>query len=70
MPYGGFSADLAAVFRSEAAGVPDRAAGAQQFADSDKFETLRALPFFENFSDAEIWEVARISAWNHARSGR
>jgi hypothetical protein len=64
-----FSADLAAVFRSEAAGVPGQAAGAQQFADSDKFETLRALPFFENFSDAEIWEVARISAWNHARSG-
>jgi len=35
-----------------------------------KFETLRALPFFENFSDAEIWEVRGISAWNHARSGR
>ena len=25
---------------------------------ADKFETLRALPFFENFSDAELWEVA------------
>ena len=36
---------------------------------SDCFETLRALPFFENFSDAEIWEVARISAWRHARTG-
>ena len=59
-----FSADLAAVFRSEPAD-----AGAPEFADSDKFETLRALPFFENFSDAEIWEVARISAWHHARGG-
>jgi len=64
-----FSADLAAVFRGESAGAPGQRAGEEQFADSDKFETLRALPFFENFSDAEIWEVARISAWHHARSG-
>ena len=58
-----FSADLAGVFRGEA--VSGRA---QQFADSDKFETLRALPFFEHFSDAEIWEVARISSWRSART--
>ena len=64
-----FSADLAAVFRGETAGMQGQTTGEQQFADSDKFETLRALPFFENFSDAEIWEVARISAWNHARNG-
>ncbi len=59
-----FSLDLAQVFRGEAAG-----ARAQQFADSDKFESLRALPFFEKFSDAEIWEVARISAWRGAKAG-
>ena len=41
----------------------------QEFADSDKFETLRALPFFERFSDAEIWEVARISTWRTAKAG-
>ncbi|OFZ91161.1 MAG: serine/threonine protein kinase [Betaproteobacteria bacterium RBG_16_66_20] len=64
-----FSLDLAAVFRGEPAGVPGLKAGEQQFADSDKFETLRALPFFENFSDAEIWEVARISSWRQARTG-
>ena len=63
-----FSADLAAVFRGEPASS-SLSAGEQQFPDSDKFETLRALPFFENFSDAEIWEVARISAWRHARTG-
>ncbi|HLX80468.1 MAG TPA: serine/threonine-protein kinase [Burkholderiales bacterium] len=63
-----FSLDLAAVFRGEAA-AGGLSAGGQQFADSDKFETLRALPFFENFSDAELWEVARISAWRHARAG-
>mgnify|MGYP001245837054 FL=1 len=64
-----FSLDLAAVFRGEPAGMQGQATGEQQFADSDKFETLRALPFFANFSDAEIWEVARISSWRHARTG-
>jgi hypothetical protein len=60
-----FSAELAAAFRSEHFG----ARKAQEFADSDRFETLRRLPFFENFSDAELWEVARISTWRHARTG-
>ena len=59
-----FSLDLAQVFRGEAIG-----AHAQDFADSDKFESLKKLPFFEKFSDAEIWEVARISAWHGARAG-
>ena len=63
-----FSVDLAAVFRGEPAGGGAHARE-QEFADSDKFETLRALPFFENFSDAEIWEVAHISAWHQARTG-
>ncbi len=60
-----FAADLAAAFRSEHLG----ARRAQEFADSDRFETLRKLPFFENFSDAELWEVARISTWRHAPRG-
>jgi serine/threonine protein kinase len=59
-----FSLDLAEVFRGE------RPAGRERdIADSEKFETLRALPFFERFSDAELWEVARISAWRIARPG-
>jgi serine/threonine protein kinase len=60
-----FAADLAAAFRSEHFG----ARKSQEFADSDRFETLRRLPFFENFSDAELWEVARISTWRHAPAG-
>ena len=63
-----FSLDLAAVYRREPAVVQGQPVAEQQFADSDKFETLRALPFFENFSDAEIWEVARISSWRNARA--
>ena len=63
-----FSLELAQVFRGEAAGV-QAGRHQQQFADSDKFESLRKLPFFEKFSDAEIWEVARISAWRAAKAG-
>jgi serine/threonine protein kinase len=63
-----FSLDLAQVFRGEGIGRA-AAASAQEFADSDKFESLKKLPFFAKFSDAEIWEVARMSAWRAAKAG-
>ncbi len=59
-----FSIHLAEVFRGEPLGGQEPG-----FVDSEKFETLRNLPFFESFSDAEIWEVARISSWRAARAG-
>jgi serine/threonine protein kinase len=59
-----FSLDLADVFRNQPLGP-----SATEFADSDKFETLRKLDFFDDFSDAELWEVARISAWRAAAPG-
>ncbi|MCR4298678.1 MAG: protein kinase [Gallionella sp.] len=31
--------------------------------DTEKFDTLRSLTFFRNFSDVELWEVLRISEW-------
>lgn len=31
--------------------------------DTEKFDTLRSLAFFRNFSDVELWEVLRISEW-------
>jgi serine/threonine protein kinase len=60
-----FSLDLAEASRDARL----HAHKAQEFKDSDKFETLRKLPFFRHFSDAELWEVARISAWRHAAAG-
>ena len=63
--WGDFSLDLAEAFRAEHQGAHK----AQEFADSDKFETLRKLAFFEQFSDAELWEVARVSTWRHAGVG-
>ena len=59
-----FSLDLAEVFRNEGLG-----GRSQKFADSDKFESLRKLAFFANFTDAELWEVARISSWRVASAG-
>ncbi len=55
-----FSYDLAEAFRN------DLLAGhSQEVADTEKFNTLRALSFFSAFSDAELWEVMRISAWEN-----
>ena len=60
-----FSRDLADAFRAKRGAAQK----AQEFADSDRFETLRKLAFFEHFSDAELWEVARIASWRHANPG-
>ncbi len=35
----------------------------EEIFDTEKFNTLRALTFFKNFSDVELWEVLRISEW-------
>jgi len=63
-----FSLELAQVFRGETV-AGSAAVGAQEFPDSDRFESLRKLAFFEKFSDAELWEVARISSWRAAKAG-
>ena len=53
-----FAHDLAQSFRNK-----QMTSRRQEFPDSEKFETLRALEFFEEFSDVEIWEVVRFSRW-------
>jgi serine/threonine protein kinase len=35
--------------------------------DTEKFDTLRSLAFFKNFSDVELWEVLRISEWRKVK---
>ncbi|HTY98348.1 MAG TPA: protein kinase, partial [Rhodocyclaceae bacterium] len=54
-----FSHDLAQCFRNK-----QLTARRTEFPDSEKFETLRALPFFADFSDVEIWEAVRFSRWD------
>jgi serine/threonine protein kinase len=36
----------------------------EEFFDTEKFDTVRALSFFKDFSDVELWEVLRISEWH------
>jgi CRP-like cAMP-binding protein len=59
-----FSFDLAEAFRSQFMRNRD-----QELADSQKFNTLRKLSFFRNFSDVELWEVVRISTWKQVKPG-
>lgn len=53
-----FSFELAEAFRGQFMRKSDH-----ELADSQKFNTLRKLTFFRNFSDVELWEVVRISIW-------
>ncbi len=59
-----FSHDLAQAFRNRRLN-----ARAHEFFDSEKFETLRSLEFFRDFSDVEIWEVVRFSEWEQVTPG-
>jgi len=59
-----FSFELAEIFRSE-----EIRRRTDEVADSEKFNTLRAMEFFSEFTDAELWEVLRISSWQDAAPG-
>ncbi len=59
-----FSHDLAQSFRNK-----KMSAQRQAFPDSEKFEALRALPFFSEFSDVDLWEVVRFSHWDEVAAG-
>ena len=37
--------------------------------DSEKFNGLREMPFFEDFGDVELWEVVRIGSWKTMKAG-
>ena len=56
---------LVNAFRAERASARKQ----QSFSDSDRFEILRKLAFFTDFSDGELWEVARMAAWRNAAPG-
>jgi len=58
--WGEFSFDLAEAFRTG-----HLASRTQEVADAEKFNTMRALSFFADFTDAQLWEVMRISGWEN-----
>ncbi|MDR2189249.1 MAG: protein kinase [Azonexus sp.] len=59
-----FAQDLVSAVRHGA-----RNSTGKDLADSVRFGTLRALPFFADFPDAELWEVLRFSEWRHVAPG-
>ena len=57
-----FGRDLTAAFSQL------RNAG-ENASDSEQFDALRALAFFDSFDDAELWEVIHISQWHEFKPG-
>jgi len=57
-----FAHDLVSFFSSSAVAHTE-------IFDMEKFDILRTLDFFKNFSDVELWEVLRISEWRKVRKG-
>jgi serine/threonine protein kinase len=57
-----FSADLASTF-------VDLKNTAEVVPETEKFNTLRGLAFFKDFSDVDLWQVVRISSWSRHPAG-
>ena len=55
-----FAHELAQAFRNRQL-ITDRIA----FAESEKFDILNELAFFNDFSEVEIWEILRFSHWDN-----
>jgi eukaryotic-like serine/threonine-protein kinase len=57
-----FGKDLSKAFTSL------RLAG-ESVSDSEKYNELRSLPFFQDFDEVELWEVVRIGSWKSFDAG-
>jgi eukaryotic-like serine/threonine-protein kinase len=57
-----FGKDLSKAFTSL------RLAG-ESVSDSEKYNELRSLPFFQDFDDVELWEAVRIGSWKSFDAG-
>lgn len=62
--WAGFAHDLAQAFRHRQVMTHFK-----EVPDSEKFETLRTLTFFEEFGDVEIWEIVRFARWEDIPAG-
>ena len=59
-----FSHDLALAFRNRNIGLDRKA-----LPEAEKFQTLRGISFFREFSDAELWEIITLAQWSHLQPG-
>jgi serine/threonine protein kinase len=58
-----FSRELAQTFRHLE--LP-----ADNISDTQKYEAIRSISFFKEFSEVEAWEVVRISSWHRHPAGK
>ncbi len=58
-----FARDLVAAYE-------DVQGSTRVISDTEKFNSLRALDFFRQFTDVELWEVVRITRWNRFPQGK
>jgi hypothetical protein len=49
--------------------LSNKAVAHAEIFDTEKFDTVRSLRFFKDFSDVELWEVLHVSAWCKVRAG-
>jgi serine/threonine protein kinase len=59
-----FSHDLALAFRNQSFQVDSQA-----LAETEKFQSLRNLIFFREFTDAELWEIVNFAQWSQLQPG-
>ncbi len=59
-----FAHALAQAFRNKLLPVPTQGVG-----ETEQFDMLREMPFFEPFSDVEIWEMLRFAKWTTVQAG-
>jgi serine/threonine protein kinase len=59
-----FSHDLALAFRNH--NIP---LDSQTLAETEKFQSLRGLSFFREFTDAELWEIVGFAQWSLLQPG-
>lgn len=62
--WGEFSHDLAQTFRNRNFDDAE-----DLVPDAQKFQTLRGMHFFREFSDVQIWEVVGLTEWTHLQPG-
>lgn len=43
---------------------------ADTITDSDKYDAIKKIPFFREFSEMETWEIVRISTWRRNSAGQ
>lgn len=53
-----------------AASVMPTSQSSKNLADSEKFSMLKPLPFFQEFTEVELWELIRISQWAKFPTGK